>query len=92
MTKDTDNNKNSPQGGAPRSDDSKIKSVKIDADSKRFVTMFDDIVSIFADDVRVLGDDTARICTLLIFKKHFKPKLVGATIEMDSIRHEEVWR
>jgi hypothetical protein len=52
--------------------------------------MADDMGSLFADDVKVLCDDSTRICTLLFFKKHVKSKLVGVAIEKDTIHHEGV--
>jgi hypothetical protein len=90
MTDDGNSDKEREKIGESTSDDLKIKTIKRDTASKRSFRMADDIGSLFAEDVKVMCDDSSRICTLLFFKKHVMPRLAGRELEIDSIQHEGV--
>jgi hypothetical protein len=92
MTTDDGNSDKKPEKiGESASDDLKVKTIiKQDIASKRSFRMPADIGSLFAEDVKVMCDDSSRICTLLFFKKHVMPRLTGRELEVDSIQHEGV--
>jgi hypothetical protein len=90
MTTDDDNNVNPKKTGDSTSNDLKVKTIKQDTSSNRSFKLADDIGSLFAEDVKVICDDSHKICTLLFIKKHVTSRLIGRNLEIDSIRHEGV--